>query len=120
MPIFVGPSNFALTNAVMSFFSQILLYIALWSEKNLRTNDWIPIFVVIPNFSLDVLYEYGSKLHYCSILHIQKCSRRKYKTLFFTKFNGIVRNIDNCNMYPPNSLSMFYEENYRKVHGTVQ
>ena len=51
---------------------------------------------------------------YCKYNNAVKTKwKRKYKTLFFTKFNSKVQNIDICNMYP-NSLNMFYEESYLK------
>ena len=51
-------------------FPQSAMYIALWSKKKLqkslsrlnsRTNYWIPIFIVLPNFSIEVLFGVGSK-----------------------------------------------------------
>ena len=51
-------------------FPQSAMYIALWSKKKLqkslsrlnsRTNYWIPIFIVLPNFSIVVLFGVGSK-----------------------------------------------------------
>ena len=98
-PIFAVSCHFTLDvlyseSGYKLFFAECSV-IAGWHEKNykknlfrlnLRTNYWIPIFVALPNFSLDVLYGGGSKIHYYRTLHIGQCNKGKVKKEVWNTF----------------------------------